>query len=82
MKPQLSQHFCRMKKYPAVQHEFHVPLEWHHVETLIHFDFDYFFSITTYDIIFSVVVRYIINIYSMKQPDLYSFKATKMMSQT
>ena len=35
----------------------------------MHFQFDCLFSITTYDIIFAVVVQYIIK-HSMKQPDL------------
>ena len=46
----------------------------------MHFQFDYFCSIATYDIIFAVV-QYIIKHYSMKRPDLYNFETIKMTSQ-
>ena len=47
----------------------------------MHLQFDYLCSVTTYEIIFAAVARYIINTYSMKQPDPYYFEAIKMTSQ-
>ena len=46
----------------------------------MHFQFAYFYSVATYDIIFGVV-WYIINTYSMKQADLYYFETMQMTSQ-
>ena len=45
----------------------------------MHFRYDCFCSVATYDIIFGVV-RYIIDTYSMKQPDLYYFEIMQMTS--
>ena len=47
----------------------------------MHFQFDCLCSVTTYDIIFDAVARYIIRHFCMKQPDLYCFEAIKMTSQ-
>ena len=44
----------------------------------MHFQFDYFCRVATYDIIYCCRPVYT---YSLKQPDLYYFEAIKMTSQ-
>ena len=47
----------------------------------MHFQFDYFCSVVTYDIIFRDRPVYYKNTYSVKQPDLYYYETMKMTSQ-
>ena len=50
-------------------------------ELLQYFQLDYLCSVMTHDIIFAAIAPYIINTYSMKQPDLCYFETIKMTSQ-
>ena len=48
----------------------------------MHFQFDYFCSVATYDIIFWCRPVYYKKTYSMKQPNLYHFETIKMTSKS
>ena len=48
----------------------------------MHFQFDYFCSVATYDITFWCRPVYYKTLYSMKRPDLYYFETMQMTPQT
>ena len=83
IKLHLSQHFCRATKIFCRAAWVHVVyMLWLlHILKLqyMHFQFAYFCSVGTYDIIFWC--RPVKETYSMKQPDLYYFETMQLTSQ-